>query len=58
MLPGMYIVTPSELAGLFTLGAMILAALTALVLCLQRADGQVQPVPVREPDTVRHGADD
>ena len=54
----MHLVTPSELAGLFTLGAMILAALTALLLCLQRADGQVQPVTVREPDTARYGADD
>ena len=54
----MYIVTPSELAGLFILGAMILAALSAFLLCWQRADSQVQPVTVREPDAVRYGADD
>jgi hypothetical protein len=54
----MYLITPSELAGLFTLGAMILAAFTALRLCLQRADGQVQPVTLLKRDTVRYGADD
>ena len=48
----MYLLTPSELAVLFTLGAMILAAFTALLLCLQRADEQVQPLAVRERDTV------
>jgi len=43
----MPIMAPSEIAGLLTLGAMILAAVTALLLCLQRPDDRLQPAAMQ-----------
>ena len=46
----MYIVMPSDIAVLFTLGAAILAGVTALMLCLQRPGDQIQTATLRDRD--------
>jgi hypothetical protein len=46
----MHIITPSDLAVLFTLGAILLLAATTLLFCLQRPRGQMQPAGLREPN--------
>ena len=46
----MYIVMPSDIAVLFTLGAAILAGVTALMLCLQRPRDQIQAVTLGDRD--------
>jgi hypothetical protein len=46
----MHIVMPSDIAVLFTLGAAILAGVTALMLCLQRPSDQIQAATLRDRD--------
>ena len=46
----MHIVMPSDIAVLFTLGAAILAGVTALMLCLQRPGDQIQAATLRDRD--------
>src|SRR5438067_12990167 len=46
----MHILMPSDIAVLFTLGAAILAGVTALMLCLQRPRDQIQAVTLRDRD--------
>ena len=47
----MHIVMPSDIvAVLFTLGAAILAGVTALMLCLQRPGHQIQAATLRDRD--------
>jgi len=47
----MPITSPSEIAVLLTLGAMVLLAVTSVLFCLQRPGPSLRPAALRTPDT-------
>jgi hypothetical protein len=53
----MQITSPTEIAVLLTLGAMVLLAVTSLLVCLQRPGPSMQPVALRTQDRAQPDED-